>query len=57
MSTFKIRGFKAQTMDSLQMKCGHIYMLTRLSAIIINYLENGTELLELCTVCELNGML
>ena len=44
-------------MNSLQLKCGHIYMLIRLSAIILNYLENGTELLELCTVCELPGML
>jgi hypothetical protein len=26
-------------------------MFVRLSAIIINYLKNGTELLELCTVC------
>jgi len=44
-------------MDSLQMKCCHIYMFIRLSATILNYLENGTELLELCTVCELPGML
>ena len=43
-------------MDSLQMKCGHICMFIRLSSIIINYLENDTELLELCTVCELPGM-
>jgi len=39
------------------MKCRHIYMFIRLSATIINYLENGTELLELCTVCGLPGML
>ena len=44
-------------MASLQMKCGHIYRFIRLSAVIINYLENGTELLELCTVCEIPGML
>jgi len=44
-------------MDNLQMKCGHIYMFIRVSAIIINHLENGTELLELCTVFELPGML
>jgi hypothetical protein len=41
-------------MDSLQIKCGHIYMFI---LCLLSYLENGTELLELCTVCELPGML